>query len=528
MDKMEERKSYLRANYKRELYEALVKSYNIEKDLFDSYGDVFSLKRCRDKKDKDQDPSAGSDQGTKRMKSSKEAESSRDPKYKESKSSRASKGTSRSQHKSSGKSAHEEESSHTVDDTGVQQNQEFNTGYNDEQPANEAASKVDWYKKPERPLTPDPDWNKRQQVDFRHSQTWISKVARAEEPFASFDELMDTPFDFSAFFLNRLNITNLTQEILVGPTFNLLKGTYKRRTELEYHFEEFFKATTERLDWHNPEGMQYLCDLRKPLLLILDHRGRQVIPHDYFINNDLEYLKGGRLSKKYSTFVTKTKAATYEVKWIEDLVPNIWNPKKVVYDKYAYWVFHAGVPNVNDSTVTRLKIMKWYDYSHLDEIEVRTDDQQLYTFKESDFPRLRLQDIEDMLLLLVQQKLANLIIDEWSSLRKRTIYIAYSDPQGVIYVDENNINILMRTDELHKFSDGTLNDVRTTLQDISSGLRMDYLPKKKWSNLEKRRACVMIQDIDKQMFQRRLIRNLEKFVDGREYGEDLRLLERTL
>ncbi|GJZ31678.1 hypothetical protein Tco_0576725 [Tanacetum coccineum] len=51
-----------------------------------------------------------------------------------------------------------------------------------------------------------------------------------------------------------------------------------------------------------------------------DHRGRQIIPKDYFINKDLEYLKGGDLSRWYSTSVPKTKAATYELKWIEDLV----------------------------------------------------------------------------------------------------------------------------------------------------------------------------------------------------------------
>ncbi|GKF57921.1 hypothetical protein Tco_0171458 [Tanacetum coccineum] len=55
-----------------------------------------------------------------------------------------------------------EEPSHTVDDSGVQKNQEFDTGNNDEQPDNEAASKNDWFKKPKRPPTPDPDWNKRQ------------------------------------------------------------------------------------------------------------------------------------------------------------------------------------------------------------------------------------------------------------------------------------------------------------------------------------------------------------------------------
>ncbi|GJT62559.1 hypothetical protein Tco_1006092 [Tanacetum coccineum] len=113
-------------------------------------------------------------------------------------------------------------------------------------------------------------------------------------------------------------------------------------------------------------------------------------------------------------------------------------------------------------------------------------------------------------------------------LRNRTAYTTYPDPQRVIYEDQNNRNRLMRTDELHKFSNGTLNYVRTALHDITSGIRMEYLPKRKLSGLDKRRARVMIQDIDKHLFQRRLMRNLEKFVGGREYGEDLRLLGRTI
>ncbi|GJW99959.1 hypothetical protein Tco_0183873 [Tanacetum coccineum] len=75
-----------------ELYDALVKSYNTDKDVFDTYGEVFSLKRSQDDKDKDQDPFAGFDRGTKRRKSSKDVESSRDPKSKESKSTISSKG----------------------------------------------------------------------------------------------------------------------------------------------------------------------------------------------------------------------------------------------------------------------------------------------------------------------------------------------------------------------------------------------------------------------------------------------------
>ncbi|GJW76121.1 hypothetical protein Tco_0137803 [Tanacetum coccineum] len=104
----------------------------------------------------------------------------------------------------------------TVEDSSMQQDQEFVTRDNDEQPANK--------------------------------ETWMSQVARAEEPPTSFDELNDTSFDFSAFVMNRLKIPNLTQEILVGPAFNLLKGTCKSITELEYHLEECSKATTEQLD----------------------------------------------------------------------------------------------------------------------------------------------------------------------------------------------------------------------------------------------------------------------------------------
>ncbi|GJV33480.1 hypothetical protein Tco_1393880 [Tanacetum coccineum] len=44
--------------------------------------------------------------------------------------------------------------------------------------------------------------------------------------------------------------------------------------------------------------------------------------------------------------------------------------------------------------------------------DLRRDDNMLYKFKEGNFPRLNLCDIEDMLLLLVQKKLSNLDVDD--------------------------------------------------------------------------------------------------------------------
>ncbi|GKC73461.1 hypothetical protein Tco_1119344, partial [Tanacetum coccineum] len=103
LDKLEKSKSYRAAEQHRDLYDVLVKSYQLDKDLFDSYGKTYSLKRSYEDKDKDEDPLAGQDQGLKKRKTSKDTEPSRGSKSKESKSS-LSKG-SKSQSKSFGKSA---------------------------------------------------------------------------------------------------------------------------------------------------------------------------------------------------------------------------------------------------------------------------------------------------------------------------------------------------------------------------------------------------------------------------------------
>ncbi|GJW26317.1 hypothetical protein Tco_0040128 [Tanacetum coccineum] len=371
---------------------------------------------------------------------------------------------------------------------------------------------------------------------------------------------------------------------LTGPTFELMKGTCKSLTELEYFCEEVYKATTEKLDWINPEGRQYPHDLRQPLPLVPNSQGRHVIPFHHFINNDLEYLRGGVSSRKYSTSVTKTTAADYgHIKWIEDLVPNsMWSQMIVKYDKFALWgishwgkkrrqfyAFATSRESARDVyskrriiAVTKVEIVEWQDYKHLDWITVRRDDDVLYKFKEGDFHRLRIQDIEDMLLLLVQGKVTNLNVEERiafnvslrmftrsvviqrrvedlqlgvesyqkklnltkpdtyrSNLRRRDAYTPYSDPRGFIYENKDKKNRLMRIDELHKFSDGTLDDVRTALNDRLKGIRMEYLPQTFWSQRDKANARAMIQAIDKRLKTRRIMRSLERFVGGRPYGE---------
>ncbi|GKA08063.1 hypothetical protein Tco_0687394, partial [Tanacetum coccineum] len=582
IDKMEANNSINRSDIQKQLYKALVEAYEADQILLDTYGDTVTIKRPRDGADDDEEPSAGTDRGSKRRRSGKEPASTSAPSETITKTAGKTTSTGTKTHtKSASQSAPAGDAMHSTDVFKGPADQEFETGVQDEQAEEEVQHLPDWFQKPTRQPSPDHAWNTSVPAVHESVQPWLSNLAQ-QDPRESFDELTDSTFDFSAFVLNRLNVQTLTPELLAGPTFELMKGTCKSLTELEYFCEEVYKATTEKLDWINPEGRQYPHDLRQPLPLVPNSQGRRVIPFHHFINNDLEYLRGGVSSRKYSTSVTKTKAADYgHIKWIEDLVPNsMWSQTIVKYDKFALWgISHWGkkrrqfyaFATLRESArdvyskrriiaVTKVEIVEWHDYKHLDWITVRRDDDVLYKFKEGDFHRLRIQDIEDMLLLLVQGKVTNLSVEERiafnvslrmftrrvviqrrvedlqlgvesyqkklnltkpdtyrSNLRRQDAYTPYSDPRGFIYENKDKKNRLMRIDELHKFSDGTLDDVRTALNDRLKGIRMEYLPQTFWSQRDKANAQAMIQAIDKRLKTRRIMRSLERFVGGRPY-----------
>ncbi|GJZ32284.1 hypothetical protein Tco_0577720 [Tanacetum coccineum] len=165
-DKMDKSESYLAAREHRECYDGLIKYYDLDKTIFSTYGKVYSLKRSRKDKDKDEDPSVGSTRWLKKRKTSKDTELTKGPKAKESQFG-SSKGT-KSQPKSSRKSVQSEENSGNDDeepkekvaDSNMPQDQEENSGNDDEEPKEKVASKCDWFTKPTQPQEPtDPYWN---------------------------------------------------------------------------------------------------------------------------------------------------------------------------------------------------------------------------------------------------------------------------------------------------------------------------------------------------------------------------------
>ncbi|GJT41980.1 hypothetical protein Tco_0941845 [Tanacetum coccineum] len=110
-------------------------------------------------------------------------------------------------------------------------------------------------------------------------------------------------------------------------------------------------------------------------------------------------------------------------------------------------------------------------------------------------------------------------------------YTIVPKPRAVVYRDRNDQRKLMRLNELHKFSDGTLTRVMEKLDQMVKDFHLyEYnkgMETRKWSEDDKRRSKDFITAIEKRLQIRRIYRSLESFVGGRIRDIDYRLINRT-
>ncbi|GKC22359.1 hypothetical protein Tco_1024509 [Tanacetum coccineum] len=260
------------------------------------------------------------------------------------------------------------------------------------------------------------------------------------------------------------------------------------------------------------ESLRGRCpyDLSKPLPL-QGPPGHKNIPVNFFFNKDLEYLKTGNKENKYAVSLTKSKAARYELEGLEEMIPKLWSSSKLQYDLTLHLESITGDQSVNSSTE--------HDISK---------------------HHLHLNDIEDMFFLYVQNKLHHLTGEDQFDLvnslllfiRRVVIKKRVEDIQlgveSVVYKTKSNRTILMRDDELYKFSDGTLKSVHDNLDlmlhNFESGYNNQGIPNQAWSVKDHKRTSSMLKKIDKTLLERRIMWSLESFVGGRRVETDYRLL----
>ncbi|GJS13252.1 hypothetical protein Tco_0407724 [Tanacetum coccineum] len=409
------------------------------------------LKRKRDEKDKD--PSVGPNQEKKtKRRRTKEYESSK----KSSTSKETSKGNTLPKDSCTDKPVNAEETV-TKPTEEVTMDAEENIINDDvvndaDQPQDDAVPKTDnapknnWFKPPPRPPTPDLKWNKCRIVDDQPEQTWFNDLVSAEKDLLTFDELMATPIDFFKFAMNHLKLEKVNKADLVGLT--------------------------------KPDGDICPYDLSKPLPL-KGRLGHLTVPAEHFFNNDLEYLKSKNLERKYTTSITKTKAARYELVGIEDMIPNQWSVVKLGYNKdVKRGISHWGPKRqlFYRSQINRLS--KHDVYSTLKILSVVS------------------VTVESTLVMVVQHKL--------------------------FHLDEDAIVDLAVA--LH----GMLKSVQDTLHHRLLNIRLGYnkdMPRRKWIDTDQRRLGIMVKLTNEQLLKRQTMHNLERLVGARELETDYRLMQ---
>ena len=110
-------------------------------------------------------------------------------------------------------------------------------------------------------------------------------------------------------------------------------------------------------------------------------------------------------------------------------------------------------------------------------------------------------------------------------------FTVIDSPRAVVFRDRYNTPIRMRLDELHKFSDGTLEVVDEALDFRVKEYRVFTTRPGRytnhWTDHELKLNDKFLNAIRHRLKMRRIFRSLESFVGGRLREGDYRILQRT-
>ncbi|GJY79730.1 hypothetical protein Tco_0485531 [Tanacetum coccineum] len=440
-------------------------------------------------------------------------------------------------------------------------------------------STTTWFKpilEGERPATPEPEWTIPPNDFPKPENNWANTYATTYQ-VPTENKLQRKTYDIGSFikwFCRRTRKKKLCKADLEGPAFNLVKAFHKNIVFLQYQMDECHKLLTNKVDLGNPNGHQISRNIYEPPPL----RG----------------LPGDK-ERKIALSISKLKAARYLDFGLEELVPSLWVESEREYDISAaygitHWWFRRKEFYINKHSepsdreavrsqmrilsVISVKVFKKYGYNYLREIILRRADYQEYKILEKDFKNLHPNDFEDLFLLNIQEKLNHLPKTDKTSLHTavnmwirnlvirnrvgdlqlgiesyqtkinlerpnwdaadyyfKEDYTIVPKPRAVVYRDRNDQRKLMRLNELHKFSDGTLTRVMEKLDHMVKDFHLfEYnkgMETRKWSEDDKRRSKDFITAIEKRLQIRRIYRSLESFVGGRIRDIDYRLINRT-
>ncbi|GJR69479.1 hypothetical protein Tco_0015544 [Tanacetum coccineum] len=231
--------------------------------------------------------------------------------------------------------------------------------------------------------------------------------------------------------------------------------------------------------------------------------GQVTIQTDFFFNKDLKYLRYGRKGGRPALSISKMKAAYYPDVGLEQMVPDqMWIEEECKYDIAAI----AVRTHMRILSVVRIEVFSLYGYDYMKKIVLRRADLKEHIIAERDFKYLYPSDFEDLCLLNLQghlnhlrpndKKILTTAVNLWTRnlvIRQRVEdfqlgiesyqtqlnltkprwdatgfefkqdFTVIDSPRAVTFWDKYGVQMIMRFNEIHKFSDGTLHQIDEAL-----------------------------------------------------------------
>nr|GEU70988.1 histone deacetylase 14 [Tanacetum cinerariifolium] len=302
-----------------------------------------------------------------------------------------------------------------------------------------------WWKpfEEERPATSEPAWSIRSSDVPIPTNNWASALASNYSPLPKDLLLMQT-----------------------GPTFEIIKVFHPDVIHLQYQMEECHKLLTDSVD--DPILRN---NVNKPLPLG-GPPGQVTIQSDFFFNKDLDYLRYGSKGSRPALSIVKMKAAYLPDAEIEQMVPDqFWINEECKYNIAAIAVRR----HIQILSVVRIEVFSMYGYDYMKKIVLHRADLNEHVIAERDFKYLYPSDFEDLYLLNLQEDFqlgiesyltqVNLTKPQWmaTGFEYKHDYTVIKSPRDVIFRDKYGVQMMMRFNEIHKFSDRTLQQIDEAL-----------------------------------------------------------------
>ncbi|GKB56629.1 hypothetical protein Tco_0912815 [Tanacetum coccineum] len=165
--------------------------------------------------------------------------------------------------------------------------------------------------------------------------------------------------------------------------------------------------------------------------------------------------------------ISKMKAAYYPDVGLEQMVPDqMWIEEECKYDVAAMYGVRT---HMRILSVVRIEVFSLYGYDYMKTIILRRADLQEHIIAEKDFKYLYPSDFEDLYLLNLQghlnhlppkdKKILTTAVNLWTRnlvIRQQHDFTVIDSSRAVTFQDKYGVQMIMRFNEIHKFTDGTL------------------------------------------------------------------------